>query len=184
MEDERIVALYFERSEQAIAETQKKYGHYCRTIARNILADEGEAEECENDTYLRTWNAIPPQRPRLLRAFLGKITRNLALDRQSARHAQKRSGTLLSISDELAAILPDPATHDRSEALALRDSLNRFLSRLGARTRIVFVQRYFYLMSVKEIAAGLGLGESHVKVLLHRTREALRNSLKKDGFHV
>ncbi|MBQ8174471.1 MAG: RNA polymerase sigma factor [Clostridia bacterium] len=184
MEDERIVSLYFDRSEQAIAETQKKYGRYCRTIARNILADEGEAEECENDTYLHTWCTIPPARPRFLRAFLGKITRNLALDRYAARVTDKRNGTLVAISDELAACLPDLTSPDVGEGLALRESLNRFLSHLPARTRILFVRRYFYLLPVREIAEGLGIGESYAKVLLHRTRNALRIFLKKDGFHV
>lgn len=184
VEDERIVSLYLDRSEQAIAETQKKYGSYCRAIARNILQDEGESEECESDTYLRVWNTVPPARPRFLRAFLAKITRNLALDRYASRSAERRAATLVSISEELALTLPDPDTQAEDERLALRASLDRFLAQLAPRTRIVFLQRYFYLMPVREIASDQGLSESHVKVLLHRTRIALRHFLKKDGFDV
>lgn len=182
MEDERIISLYFDRSEQAISETQKKYGSYCRAIARNILRDEGESEECENDTYLRTWNAIPPARPRFLRAFLGKITRHLALDRYAAKTADKRRASLCEISEELSTCLPDASQGDSGEQLALTDSLNRFLSGLPSLTRVVFVRRYFYLLSIREIARDLGLGESYVKVMLHRTRNTLRHFLEKDGF--
>ncbi len=182
MDDERIVALYFERAEQAISETQRKYGNYCRAIARNILCDDGEAEECENDTYLRAWNAIPPARPRFLRAFLSKITRHLALDRYAAKTAAKRNASLCTISEELATCLPDVSQGDSGEQLALSDAINRFLSELPHRTRVIFVRRYFYLLSMHEIARDLRLGESHVKVLLHRTRNALRHFLEKDGF--
>ena len=182
MEDTQIIDLYLQRDETAIRRTAEKYGARLRSFAFGIVKDRQTAEECENDTYLRTWNAIPPARPRFLRAFLGKITRHLALDRYAAKTADKRRASLCEISEELSTCLPDASQGDSGEQLALTDSLNRFLSGLPSLTRVVFVRRYFYLLSIREIARDLGLGESYVKVMLHRTRNTLRHFLEKDGF--
>ena len=182
MEDSKIIELFWERSENAISEADAKYGKYCYAIAYNILYSEPDSEECVNDTYLRAWNAIPPERPLHLRAFLGRITRNLALNRYAVLHAKKRgNGTELAL-EELAEVLADPDSEiDRAETDALREALNRFLGSLPRDTRIMFVRRYFYLLSITEIADGLGASENRVKVTLHRTREKLRSYLEKEG---
>lgn len=181
MDDKMIVELYFERSEAAIEETRKKYGKYCHKIAYNILFSDPDAEECVNDTYLRAWFAMPPQRPNRLSAFLAKITRNLALDRYFAAKAQKRALYAETPLDELSECLPDETQGDPADEIVLRDALNEFLASLPAQTRIIFMRRYFYFCSVKEIAAGLSLTESNVKVILHRTREGLRQYLSTKG---
>ena len=182
MEDARIIELYFERDENAIKETETKYGGYCHHIAYNILHSELDAEECVNDTCLRAWNAIPPQRPTKLSVFLGKITRNLALSRYRYDHAQKREHSLDVALDELAEVLPDPESEASEEGDGgLGDALNRFMETLPRETRIVFVRRYWYMCRISDIAASLGMSESRVKVTLHRTREKLRAYLKKEG---
>ncbi len=182
MDDIRIVELYFERDELALSETAKKYGRYCHTIAYNILCSDPDAEECVNDTYLRAWNAIPPHKPNRLSAFLGKITRNLALNRYARDHAQKRgNGTEVAL-DELAEVLADPNAEAACEDSSfLQDALNRFLEDLPADARIMFVRRYFYLCSIAQIAQGMKTSENRVKVSLHRTREKLKVYLEKEG---
>ena len=184
MDDERIVELYFERSEAAIEQTHKKYGNYCHKIAYNVLFSHPDAEECVNDTYLRAWSAIPPQRPSRLAAFLGKITRNLALDRYFAAKAKKRAPILDTPIEELAECLPDETQGDLADSLVLYDTLNEFLASLPQRTRVIFMQRYFYFCSVRDIADGLSLTEANVKVILHRTRESLRQLLQEKGINV
>lgn len=182
MDDLQIIELYFERSEKAISETEKKHGRYCMSIANRILRSDQDAEECVNDTYLRAWNAIPPARPTHLRAFLGRITRNLALNRYATLHAEKRGNGAELALEELAEVLADPDSEiDRVETDALRESINRFLGSLPRDTRIMFVRRYFYLLPIAEIADGLGTNENRVKVTLHRTREKLRAYLEKEG---
>ena len=151
MEDSMIVDLYWARSEQAIAESDRKYGRYCLSIARSIVELEEDAEECVNDTWLRSWNAIPPQRPGVLSAFFGKITRNLSLD----RWRKNRAATARAISD--------------------------FLRRQPELDRILFVRRYFHLESLAGLEARFGLTESPVKSRLHRTRKRLRNILEQEG---
>lgn len=161
MEDKQIVDLYFARAEAAISETQKKYGRYCHYIAYNILYSDQDAEECVNDTYIKAWNAMPPHRPTQLSAFLGKITRNTALDRYAYMKAQKRSGEV-----------------------ALKEAVNGFLRSLPAQTRVVFVRRYWYMSPVKEIARDYGMTVSNVKVTLLRTRNKFREYLEKEGIEV
>ena len=185
MEDERIVEMYFERNESAIAETQKKYGRYCYAIAKRILLSEQDSEECVNDTYLRTWEAIPPHKPAKLSAFLGKIVRNLALNRYAHNHAQKRMEGVDVALDELAEVLADPESEaDDGQSSVLQEALDSFLSTLPADTRIMFLRRYWYFCSVKEIAESMGIGESRVKVTLHRTRAKLKEYLIKEGISV
>ncbi len=185
MQDEQIIDLYWKRSEEAIRETSVKYGRYCSTIAWNILYSQEDSEECVNDTWLNAWNAMPPQRPGFLKAFLGKITRNLALNRYEMRHAEKRGGgeTPL-VLDELAECVGDGSAGSPEDALVLTACLNRFLSGMKPEDRKIFVQRYWYVRSVKEIAADLQLGESKVKMTLLRQREKLKKALEEEGVAV
>lgn len=182
MDDERIVELFWQRSETAIAETQSKYGKYCHYIAYNILSDNSDAEECVNDTYLKAWEAIPPHKPTKLSTFLGKITRHLALNRREVQTAAKRGAGAVPIAlDELAECIADTEAGDPTDEIALRGALNRFLRALPEETVIVFLQRYWYFASVKEIAANRGMSESNVKVILHRARGKLKTFLEKEG---
>ena len=180
MDDHRIVELYWERSEAAIKETQKKYGKYCRYIARNILRSEPDAEECENDTYLHAWRAMPPHKPSVLSTFLGKITRRLALDRYAYAHAEKRLCTASLVLEELSECIPD-ATGDPADEMVLREALNGFLASLPERERIIFMRRYWYVSPVRDIARDLGLGVNNVKVILMRTRNLFKEYLAKEG---
>lgn len=180
MEDLKIIDLYWERSESAIEETQKKYGRYCHSIAYHILYSDSDADECVNDTYLHAWNAMPPQRPAKLQLFLGRITRNLALNRYEYNHAQKRSVQTETILDEFWECIPNNETHIEDDVV-LKDVLNRFLASLDKQTRIIFMRRYWYLCSIKEIAEGMYLTESNVKVTLHRTRNKFKAWLEKEG---
>lgn len=183
MDDSRIIEMYLNRSENAIAETAKKFGKYCHTIAFNILRNREDSEECVNDTYMRAWNSIPPHNPNRLSTFLGKITRNLALNKHEKISAKKRGmGQVPLALDELTECIPDTHGCIRTvEDSELADIFNRFLSRLPADTRKVFVQRYWYLCSVKEIASHFGFSESKVKMLLLRTRNELKQALEKEG---
>lgn len=183
MEDSKIVELYWERSEDAISQTKSKYGRYCHSIAYNILHSDEDAEECVNDTYVRAWSAIPPQRPTKLSAFLGKITRNIALDRYDASTAKKRDGTVALVLDEIAECVPDTDIAVADEYI-LKDTINGFLRSLPQRTRIVFMRRYWYLCSVEEIARDLDMSESNVKVTLMRTRTRFREYLVRKGINV
>ena len=182
MEDEKIVNLYLERSETAISETQKKYGRYCFTVAYNVLYSKEDAEECVNDTFEKAWNSIPPQKPRIFSAFLGAITRNLALDRYEQSHAKKRYSPAETALEELGECIPaaeDGA--DISDTLALKDAINGFLASLNEQPRVIFMHRYWYLCSIKDIAKSLGLTESNVKVSLMRTRLMFKTYLEQQG---
>lgn len=184
MDDQKIVDLYWERSEDAIKETQKKYGKYCYHIAYAILYSNEDAEECVNDTYLRAWGAMPPAKPNRLSTFLGKITRNLALDRYEKNHAQKRGAIEIAL-DELSECIPDAdSTQAPVDEIVLGDAINAFLGGLPARTRQIFVRRYWYMSSIKSIARDVGMSESAVKVTLMRLREAFRLHLLKEGIEL
>ena len=186
MEDEKIVALYEERSEEAIAASSQKYGRYCHTIAYNVLYSEEDAEECVSDTWLRAWGAIPPARPESLKAFLGKITRNLALDRYDAAKAKKRGGGETETAiDELSEILPDESPQSQAlEELELTEILNDFLKTLSPEKRKIFMRRYWYMDSVKEISQMYGISESNVKIILFRCRGELKTVLTKEGISI
>jgi RNA polymerase sigma-70 factor (ECF subfamily) len=191
MEDNRIVDLYWERDERAISESDAKYGAFCARIAMNILDNAQDAEECVNDTYLRAWNAIPPNRPTKLGAFLGKITRNLSLDRYKAKKTAKRGNSLFLVSlDELSECVPDGSTgfgsgfDDETEARLIGECINRFLHKLSGEARDVFICRYFYSDSIGEIARRFGLSESKVKSMLHRARGKLKKSLESEGIRL
>ena len=183
MDDRLIVDLYFARSEKAISETDKKYGRYCRYIASNILHSDTEAEECVDDAYMNTWSAIPPEKPNSLRAFVGRITRNLALNRYEHKRAQKRYVGIEAALDEIEELISAPE-ESIVDTMALRDSINEFLGTLTRKSRIIFVKRYWYLASIKEIADEIGASESSVKVSLHRTRCELKEFLEKKGITI
>lgn len=185
MEDKQIVDLYWERSENAIAETEKKYGRYCHYIAYQILTDDEDAKEIVNDTYLKTWNTVPSNRPDPLKAYVGKISSNLALDRYDERNAKKRGGGELPlVLDELSGCIPDRNDRDIGESAALRDALNRFLRSLPQKTRNIFIRRYWYVSSVSEIANDYSMKESNVAMLMLRTRKKLKDFLNKEGFEL
>jgi RNA polymerase sigma-70 factor (ECF subfamily) len=185
MEDKQIVDLYFARSESAITETDKKYGRYCHYIAYRILENDEDAKEIVNDTYLKTWNTVPPNRPDPLKPYVGMISRQLSLDRYEEYHTQKRGGQVMLVLDELAECIPDgDSGADIGESVALSDALSRFLWALPQKTRNVFIRRYFYMSPVAEIAHDFGMKQSSVTMLLLRTRKRLQNFLEKEGFSV
>lgn len=185
MEDRQIVELYWERSENAIAETEKKYGRYCHYIAYQILYNDEDAKEIVNDTYLKAWNTIPPKRPEPLKPYVGMLSRQRALDVYKERHAQKRGGQVPLVLDELSECIPDnDSGMDIGESVALSDALNRFLWALSERTRNIFVRRYFYMSTVAEIAKDFSLKESNVTMHLLRTRKKLEQFLKTEGFYL
>lgn len=183
MEDKQIIDLYWARSETAISETAGKYGKYCHTIAHNILYSIEDSEECVNDTYMRAWNSMPQHRPSALKTFLGKITRNLALNRYKALTADKRNlGQVPLALDELQECIPGKDnTTSIVDDLALAEIFSRFLASLSAEQRKIFMRRYWYLSSIKEIAADYGMGESKVKMSLMRSRRELKTLLEKEG---
>lgn len=183
MEDPQIIELYWQRSEDAIIETDKKYGRYCRTISFNILRSAEDSEECVNDAYLKTWSLLPPARPAIFSAFLAKLTRNLSLDRCRRQSAEKRGGGQLALAlDELSACVPSAdSTNETVEQLVLIDALDHFLEALKPEQRRIFLRRYWYVSSIREIAADLGISESKVKMTLLRTRTTLKEYLEKEG---
>lgn len=184
MEDGRIVQLYWDRDQSAISATAEKYEGYCASIARNILGDERDAEECVNDTWLGAWNAMPPHRPALLSAFLGKLTRNLSFNRWKARRADKRGGgeTAL-VLDELAECVSGrddvEGELDRRELAA---AIDQFLAKLPAGKRDLFVRRYWYADSIAAIAERYHMTEGSAAMSLSRTRARLRAYLTERGF--
>ena len=183
MEDQQIVDLYFARSESAITETDRKYGRYCHSIAYNILEDHEDAKEIVNDTYLKAWNTIPPNRPDPLKPYVGMISRHLSLDRYEEYHTQKRGGQVLLALEELAECIPDnDSREDIGESVALKDALAKFIRSLPDKTQMIFLRRYWYASSVAEIAEEYGMRENSVNVLLHRTRKKLKDHLQKEGF--
>lgn len=183
MDDGRIIELYFKRSEKAVEESRNKYGKYCNIIADNILHSNEETEECVNDTWFKAWNSIPPTKPKKLAVFLGKITRNLAIDRLRAKISEKRGGGEADMClDELSECVGED---DKIiEGLPLRDLLNRFLEELMPREREIFMLRYWYTFSVKEIAERLKLKEGAVKMSLYRSRCTLRVFLANEDYEI
>ena len=182
MEDRAIVDLYWSRDPEAIRRTGEKYGSYCRSIARNILPDRRDAEECVNDTWLGAWNAMPENRPSLLAPFLGKITRNLAFTRWRAVHTEKRGGGELPlVLEELAECASSADTLQTVEAGELEAAVNRFLHTLPERECNVFLRRCWFTEPMANIAGRYGMREATVRTSLFRTREKLRRYLKKEG---
>jgi RNA polymerase sigma-70 factor (ECF subfamily) len=176
MDDDAIVELFWQRSEDALSACADTFGAYCRRIADNILRDGGDADECVNETWLRAWNAIPPARPARLKAFLGKITRNLALDRYDAAHTQSRGGGAVSIAlDELAELSAPTAPQGEITA-----AINAFLRGQPRKNADIFIRRYWYFDSVRELAARYGYSESKTASLLFRMRARLREKLESE----
>ena len=186
MDDGSIVELYLARDESAIARTSEKYGAALRTLANRILDDEPASEECENDTYLETWNRIPPHEPRdYLFPFLGRIARHLAIDRCRRRDAQKRSAVLCELTQELEQCLPAKENVESEvNASELETVIRRFLADCTAEQRGVFLRRYWYFDTIPAVAARFGCTESKVKVMLHRLRERLRAVLEEEGWTI
>ncbi len=185
MEDNQIIELYWLRSENAIAETSAKYGKLLRKIAMNIVGNYSDAEECENDTYIATWNAIPPTRPNILSAFLGKIARNIALNRYEYNKAQKRNNEFDLVLSELEECIASKSTvEDAVEEGEVASMLDDFLEGLKKETRVIFVRRYWYSDSVKDIAKRMQISESKVKTVLFRTRKELQDYLAERGVFV
>lgn len=182
MEDSRIVDLYWQRDEGAISATAEKYGKYCNHIAYNILYSSEDAEECVNDTWLRAWNAIPPQRPAQLSTYLGKITRNLALNRYKSANAQKRGGgqTDAALAELEECLSGRSQVEDFIDESVLTETINEFLRQLPKLNRVIFVKRYWYMTPVKEIAAELSLRENRVATMLFRMRKDLKACLEKE----
>ncbi len=184
MEDHHIIDLFFARNEQAITETAQKYGKLCMRIAKNVLRSQEDAEECVNATYLRTWNAIPPQKPLSLMAFVAKIARHTALDRFDYLTAAKRDQQMVTSLSELEDILPaahyDPALSDEN----LGKVIGAFLQGEKREARDVFLRKYWYFDSVSDIAAKYGFTESKVKSLLFHTRIRLKNYLAKEDIYL
>ena len=184
MEDERIVALYWERSEDAIRQTQSKYDNYCMGSAGRILSNHEDARECVNDTYLAAWDAIPPQRPAVLSTFLGKLTRRISIDRWRALTADKRGGSAVTVAlEELEACIPggtDPVKE--VEAKELARAISGFLRTLPYIQRKVFLMRYFEMADLTQIQEKFQISNSKAKSMLHRTRRKLKTYLQEEGY--
>ena len=184
MDDKSIVDLYFSRDQEAITQTDKKYGHYCYRIAYNILTNREDAEESVSDTYVAAWRVIPPRRPSVLSTFLGKITRHIAIDRWRERNASKRGGgevplALEELQDCVAGMQNVEMDYERKEIIK---AYVKFLDALPVTERRVFLCRYWYVDSVEAIADKFGFSQSKVKTMLHRTRSKLRKQLAEEGF--
>ncbi len=184
MTDEKIIQLYFERNETAIEETDKKYGTYCFQISNNILNCREDSEECVNDTWLKTWESVPPTLPQCLRLFLAKIVRNLSFNKYKAKYAGKRgNGEIALILDELEECIA--GSNDVEEfcmAKELQQALDAFVCELPERECNVFVRRYFYSDSIRDISKRYGLSENNLRVILNRTRNKLKVRLEKEGY--
>lgn len=184
MDDSAIVDLYWQRKEQAIDETQTKYGTYCLSIAKNILPFREDAEESVNDTYLAAWKAMPPNRPLRLSTFLGKLTRRISIDRWRYLSAEKRGGGTVTLAlEELAGCIPggtDPEMMVCAGELA--EKIDIFLKSLRPMERRVLVMRYFELADIDAIAHRCAMSSAKTKSMLHRTRKKLRVFLEKEGY--
>lgn len=180
MEDKKIVALYWARNESAIAESEAKYGKYCYSVAYNVLHSHEDSEECLDDTWVGAWRAMPPERPSKLSSFLARITRNVAIDRYRRYSAEKRSAELDMAIDEFWECIPS-GDAPIDEELGLKEAINGFLAGLEPKARVIFMRRYWYSMSVKDIAESMHISETHVSVILHRTRSKFKEYLTKEG---
>ena len=175
MEDNEIIELYWKRDEVAILETDKKYGKYCSKIAHNILTNIEDSEECVNDTYLRVWNALPPNRPSIFKAFLAKITRNLAID---IYRKNKHKSVMEDILDELSECTSNVSIDNEIEYSEILKNINIFLDNLSQEKRVIFRDRYWSLNSIENISNKYQLKKGNVKMILSRTRKDLKEYLK------
>lgn len=184
MDDNVIIEMYFARSEEAVRETAAKYGAYCTAIALNILGNAQDGEECVNDVYFKAWSSIPPTRPHSLRAYLVRLTRNAALNRIQSRNTQKRGGGLEAALEELSDIADAGSVEESFDAAVLAELINKFLAALPRDKRLVFMGRYWYFDSVKDIAEKTGFTQSKVKMTLSRTRAELKEFLEKEDIYL
>ena len=184
MDDNAIIDLYFARDQQAVQATAQAYGAYCASIAQRILDDRGAAEECVNDAWLKCWQSIPPQRPRSLKSFAGRIVRNLALSALRADAAQKRGGGQAALAlDELSEVVSGGETPEGAlDRAAFQAALDGFLDALPQRNRSLFLRRYWYLDSVEALAKRFSMSRTQVTTTLHRLRQRLRVHLEQEGF--
>jgi len=182
MDDSKILALLFARSEDGIAALAKKFGRRLLATARNILGNHQEAEESVSDTYLAVWNAVPPKRPDPLSAFVYKCGRNLALKRYRHNTAQRRDGTYVLSLDELAGCIPGPALEETADARELGCAIDSFLDSCSRETRVIFLRRYWFGDSAKDIARQLGLTPGAVNTRLSRIRSQLKDYLIQEGY--
>ena len=186
IKDEKIIELFFARNEDAIAQASGKYSPYCTAIAARILADQSDVEECVSDTWLGAWNSIPPHMPKVLRTYLGRITRNLSLNRRRENRAEKRGADMVTVAlDELSEITAGGESAESGIAAEeLAASIDRYLAGLKPEQRKIFVMRYWYFLPLAEIAERLGVTDSKVKMMLKRTRDGLREKLLEEGYEI
>lgn len=181
MNDRQIIALFYERSEQAITELSEKYGKLCLKIAGNILNDSLDAEECVNDAYLAAWHSIPPENPNPLRAYICRIVRNVSLKKLRANAALKRNSSYEISLSELEDCIPDNTFPDTLSVSELTEQINTFLASLGHDDRVMLIRRYWFADSISEVAQMLGISEHNVSVRLSRVRKKLRKFLDEKG---
>lgn len=186
MEDNEIIKLFFDRSEIALTEASKKYGTYCQTVALNILHNSQDAEECVNDAFMRAWNSIPPNSPNVLRAYLAKITKNLALDKIDFLSREKRGSGELPLSfEELEDFLSGESSMEtKAERREIIEAVNEFLRKLPEKKRLIFIGRYWGCCKLSELGTQFGMSESSVSVYLGRIQKKLKEYLKKRGFEI
>lgn len=186
MTDKEIINLYWKRSENAIVETDKKYGSYCYSLSYNILSNKEDAEECLNDTYMKTWNTIPPTRPMHFMAFLGKVIRNISLNLLKKNNAKKRGSDIIkTVSDELEDCIPDSSNvEDQIDYRILIECINTFLSKQPSNKANIFVRRYWYMDTIPSISQRFGMNENTVSSILFRMRQELKSSLEKEGINI
>lgn len=184
VDDKELIKLYFDRNELAVTETQRKFGGYLYTIAHNILGSVQDAEECVNDVLMRLWDHIPPANPENVYAYFASVTRSVARKRYQKNHALKRGGNETElVLDELRDCCTDPDTVEQQiDDRSLRDAITEFLETLKPEQQTIFVQRYWYVCPIEDIAADLGISKSKVSVTLMRTRQKLRKHLEQEGF--
>ena len=186
MTDEKIVQLYWDRDESAVAETQSKYGRYLTKIAYNILTDMEDSMESVNDTYLYAWKSIPPHRPGVLSTYLAKITRRVAIDRVRKMHREKRipSEYTFSLSELNDCVSSQNETEQQVELEELGKAINAYLKTISPEARRLFVGRYFFMDSLKDVARYCGMSEAKAKSMLYRTRCGLKAYLEQEGYYI
>ena len=184
MEDAKIIALFWEKNEQAVKETDAAYGRRLYVLSNNILNNPEDAEESVSDTYMETWKSIPPKCPEHFYAFLASICRHISFNRLDWRMAAKRNAEVVTLTQELECCIPDKRQMAEFESRELRRVLEAFLDSLNKESRLIFLRRYLYVDTIAEIAARYGISESKVKTQLHRTRAKLYDYLAKEGIRV
>ncbi len=185
MNDSEIITLYFERDERAVSETAVKYGKYCHTVSYNILQNKEDVEECVNDTYLAAWNSIPPKKPERLSTFLGKLARNLSINRYRQYNAEKRKLTQTAIAlSELEECIAESGGEEIADEMALTKAINDFLLAQPKLKRNIFIRRYWYVMPIKDISSAYGISEGKIASMLFRMRTELKKHLEKEGIYL